>query len=793
MSRSVPALVAALLARLALGAPPALPPGVMGDVDVTADHVGFEPGTGKILLEGHAVVRRGAIVLRARSAEWDPATGEVRASGDVLLTDPTRVVSADAVRAVLGGEFQAEGVVAFVKDRPVDLSAATSVAAAARTGRNRLSFSSPELRGDPDGHLQLVRARLTLCDCPRGGPPSWEITSRDADVIPGDRAILHWPVLRIAPPFASRTVPVLVLPWLYVPLGERQSGLLMPTLGSTYSGGFTVNQPLYLTLGRSADATLTGDYAFGHKRSKVRAGEPSIRGPGARLELRWAPAERAEGRVELAWLDDLDAEPGGAHGNRGALTLAHRQVLAGDTSLVAALQLTGDPVWVRDTTPDALARIVPYRRSDVLVAHRGDATSAEAVASYLEPLDAVSTAEPWGTLGARRGISSRLGAANLDAVPVPVGPLRLSGHVGAARFGPLDAYGPGGVDRVGRPPVTRVDGRGELALPALLGRAVTVAPYLRGAALGYAPEGERARAVAWGVVGAVAETEVSRRFGDVRHAVAPRLEWRAGSGAAGTPLPTAAYDLYDRARGGLLSATPGAFDQLRASLETRLETASATLLRAELGQDVDLRAGRFAEAFASLGGAAGPLSADAGARFFSVDGRPVPAPANPAVIPSSLDDLTELHASVGVQDHRGDALRASFFSVGPGGSGRLAAGLDPLFDLRPTPVGAAASAGLSVRANLGGGARLGYDALLPGRAAFVPSCQDAGAVRRVDALQIQQHAGSLTWESPCRCFRLTVTARVDDCGNYSYSANVDFARPAAAAAAPGGTAVPLLP
>ena len=46
------------------------------------------------------------------------------AAGGALLTDPTRVVSADAIRAVLGGEWEAEGVVAFVKDAPVDLSGA---------------------------------------------------------------------------------------------------------------------------------------------------------------------------------------------------------------------------------------------------------------------------------------------------------------------------------------------------------------------------------------------------------------------------------------------------------------------------------------------------------------------------------------------------------------------------------------------------------------------------------------------------------------------------------------------
>lgn len=786
MTRTVLALSLALLARAALGAAPALP-GLAGDAELTADHVTYEPASGRVALEGNAVVRRGAAVLRARSADYDPATGEVRASGGVLLTDPTRVISADAVRAVLGDGFEAQGVLAFVKDQPVDLSEARAAEEAGRTGRNRLRFSTPSLRGDAAGRLRLSGARLTLCDCPGGAPPSWEITAREADVVPGDRAILHWPVLRIAPPFASRTVPVLVLPWLYLPLGDRQSGLLVPTVGSTGASGFTVAQPLYLTLGRSADATLAPEYAFGRKASQVRAGKPSVRGPGARLELRWAPAEGAEGRAELAWMDDLDAEPGGAGGNRGALVLAHAQ-RTGATSLQVGLRLAGDPVWVRDTTSDVLAQATPYRRSDALLSRRGAAVVAEAAASYLQPLDPVAVGSggaaapftppgaPWGTLGSDRRVASRLGAASATLVPLAAGPLRLSGRLGVARFGTAQGLAAREVDVAGRDSTTRADARAEVGAPILLARAVTLAPFVRGAALGYAPGGggEASRAGAWGVAGASVETELSRGFGALRHVVAPRLAWRAGTDVAGDPPRVAAYDQYDRAGVGLLSATPGAFQQLRASLETRLEGARGTALRLELGQDADLRARRFAEAFGSLSLAAGPLAADAGVRFFSFDGRPVAAP--PPRLASPLDRLSELHASVGVQDGRGDSLRAGFLSVGPGGSGRLVAGLDPLFDVRAARLDAAASATLAVRANLGAGARIGYDALLPGRAAYVPSCADPAAERRVTALQVQQHSGSLSWDSPCRCFRITMSARVDDCGGYGYHASIDLAR-----------------
>ena len=49
----------------------AVPP-VTGDVQATADSVRYDVGTGAIVLEGNAMVRRGAVVLRAASARYDP-------------------------------------------------------------------------------------------------------------------------------------------------------------------------------------------------------------------------------------------------------------------------------------------------------------------------------------------------------------------------------------------------------------------------------------------------------------------------------------------------------------------------------------------------------------------------------------------------------------------------------------------------------------------------------------------------------------------------------------------------
>ncbi|HEY6098180.1 MAG TPA: LPS-assembly protein LptD, partial [Anaeromyxobacter sp.] len=579
-------------------------------------------------------------------------------------------------------------------------------------------------------------------------------------------------MLRITPRFlfVNKPVPVLALPWLYLPLGDRQTGLLLPQFRRTVQEGFTLAQPLFVTLGRSADATLTAEYAFGHSRGELDA-TPAVRGPGARLELRWAPAVRSEGRVELAWVHDLDREPGGEGGDRYAILGGHTQHAGDDTSLVAFLQLAGDAVWVRDHASDLEAR-VPYRRSALLLSRHRDAFVVEGSAGYLQPLrpDGTAAGERYGLFGADDRVANRWPGVAASLLPLGAGPLQLSGRVGAVRFAPVS----GARDAVGRPAAARADARAEVELPLLLGGAVSLAPYVRGAATGYGFEASRsAMATAWGIAGASLATEVSRRYGAVQHAIAPRLEWRAGTAPAGDRLPWLAYDAFDRSGAGLLSSgPPEAWQQLRGAVATRLSRGAADLVRLEVGQDLDLRRGRFGETFVGAGGGAGRFAADASVRFLAIDGRDGAAP-KPAFPSPFLDRFTELRANLSVADARGDSLRAGFFSVGPGGSSALVAGLDPLFDLRTAPFDATSGMNAGARAVLGG-ATLGYDAGFLVREGDAP-CLD-GSVRRVSAMRPWQHTATFVWNSPCRCFRIVAYASINACGELKYDASIDISQ-----------------
>lgn len=792
-------LVAAALLAQAAAAPPPAPVGGQPPIHVEAPEASWNFATGEALLRGGVLLQRGSLRLRAPSARYQSTSDQVVVEGGVLLVDGARAVVAKALRGELGGVFEAEEPSVFFVDDPAALAEARTPEEAERIARRRLTLRALRATGSVDGGIRLEGARATMCSCPEGRAPAWELRARTADVRPGERAILTWPVLWITPRFlfVEKPVPVLAVPWLYVPLGERQTGLLLPEFQRDGNAGITLVQPLYLTLGRSADATAWAGWAFGGT---------ALRGFTGALELRWAPAESAAGRVRVDYLHDLRAEAGGTDGARVAVSGLHDQRLGERTHLRAELELVGDPYYVSDFTSDVLRGDATYQRSALLVSRRGDDAVVEAGGSWLLPLARD------GSLAGVSGLSYGLFGAGLPTfhrgpslaallLPTPLaGGLLASGRAEVARFGPLsgttneagvDGRGPGDRGWVAADPdlgqldgrfdpgerlaATRAAVRAELSYPLAAGRWLRLFPFLRGAASGYAFDaGVDPVASAWGAAGATVETELSRRFGMLRHAVVPRLAWRIGTAVAGEALPAFGYDGWDR--GGevppgagasfdgprlLSAAPPGAFQQGRASVETRLAGSAGELLRLELGQDFDLRAGAAAESFATLRASIGPVTAEGVARYAGFATRPPVAGATPL----SPDDWTEVSGTLRFRTRRGHDLHARLRSVGAGGPASEQGGVDALFDLRPTPLDTSSQATVGFRLPIGP-ATLGYDVLFPGRDVTVRGCAatDADDTRRLDALHVQQHAASFVWDSPCRCFRLSAQVRLNDCG-----------------------------
>lgn len=805
------ALLALALAAVGPDAPAAPPPLEV----LEAGKLDYDVATDRGVVTGGVVLRRGAVTLRADTASYDARTGDIEASGHVLLTEPGRAVSAHAMHTVLDGPFEAHDTVAFLKDTPLDLSRCRTADEARATGRNRLTFGGPTADGTGT-QFQVDGARVTLCDC-GGGPPSWEIHASHADIVPGKRAILTWPVFYVTPRFlfVQTPVPVMALPIVYLPLSDRQSGLLMPQLSFGGPSGFGVSQPLFLTLGRSWDATVTADYLFGPTTGAAK-------GPGTSLELRWAPAEGMRGQLRLSLLHSLSHlwpqgvwEPPGW--NRLGLSGFHEQRLSDSAYLKADVGLVGDPLYLQDFTGDALLRGAEYRRSAVALTYRRDDLVLEADAAYHLPLAYLDTGgaarAPFGPFGWDLSTFHRLPSASATLLPIRLlGPLRLAASLGVARFAPLRGVtgdqgengigpgergwsgaavdpgerdgrwtGPGAGGPGERLAASRAVSRVELRAPFSLGRVVEVEPWVVGTGAAYAFEAGPGPQLDARVAGGLSlSTVVGRTFGEgagrLRHEIEPRAEWRGGTGQAGPGLPNYAYDELDvalpprvvAASGDVLaqrtlSAVPGSYSQLQLSVRNRLVAPAgplaSTVLELTLGQDLDLASGKASETWARAGLHLPLLQVDTVARFRAF-GASAAAGTPAASPPSRLDAFTELGASVLLVDRRGDNLHASFIALGAGGSPRVMAGLEPFFDPRPVAEAAVALGQVGVAGRLSG-ATFGYDAFFYGRDIAPTTCPNGKAIST--APHVYQHQATLVWDSPCRCWKAGVIAVLNEC------------------------------
>jgi LPS-assembly protein len=842
-ARGLVALAAAGLLStpaLARGATASLP-GPAGPVEVEAGTIRFDVATERFALEDGVRLRRGEVAVRARAATYDPRSGAVDATGGVLLTAPGRAVAADGIHAVLDGPWEARDVAIFAKGSPLDLNAAADAAAAEREGKNRLTLRADRVTGRAGGGggpepFAAEGVRLTLCDC-ADGAPSWEIRASRAEVTPGRSAILSWPVLYVTPRFlfVDTPVPVLPLPWLYVPLAPRQTGFLFPVVNVGSRGGWELWEPFFLTLGASWDATLTAGYAFGPPAGDVSSAtaqgkDPGVRGVGGRLEVRWAPVEGVRGEARLHYLHDTI--PYGwkpASGDRLGLLAENEARLGPGAFANARIALVGDAAYPQDFVGELLLRSSEYFRSAAAVGWASDHVLLEADLAYHEAIGTLGQpgvpVVPFGAFGGSIPSFHRLPAISATLLPLRLaGPLALSGQAGIARFAPIsgitdrsvNGIGPG--ERLWSGPVPLPPGdawtagqrlsasrawlRAELRAPVAVARVLELEPWVAGTAAAYAFGGAAQPALAngWVVGGAVASTRVERTFGSgpdaLRHAIEPRAEWRGGTAVAGPGLPAYAYDEVDAApvlpgapclspppgiAGGCLplrslSATiPGGFGQMRLALRNRLSapgpSGSVTRLDLDLGQDLDVSSGRLGETWVRGAAAWGPVKGGLLARFLGFGASSAQGTWAPA-FPGWLDRFTEVRLDVAAEDGRGDRLSLGFLALGSGASAALTAGTDPIFDPRAVPYQPFAQGRAGLKVRVLGGLDLGYDALFSARSIVTYPSGLGSPVVAAPGLQEQRFAAS--WTSPCDCWRGGVEVRLAENGYFGVTASLDL-------------------
>lgn len=485
----------ALLAATPVRAQPQVP-GFPPDTQVAidAERLTWEEG-GVVRAEGNVRLSARTLRLGAERIVYDSEAGTVRLDGNVTAVDGEYVARAEGGFFDLAtGAGTLEDVSLWDKSDALDAEPlfALSREQLGATGHNDLTVQAESVTREPDGAWVASRPTVTTCDC-GDDPPSWTMGASSATVTTDDRLRLRWPVLYV------RDVPVGAFPYFSLPLSDRKSGLLAPDVSLGGRRGFSWEQPLFLVLGRSYDATLTAGYFFGNVTDrKVRlpptgtigTGEfdRAFKGPRVGAEFRYVPRDGTAGRFFAAYANDFSYRPpvqgsivpgtkprdpaidfpvDGRH--RYFVRLDHVDDWPDGYGDRIALNLASDRFYLRDFTDEVVLRSNGVLTSSAWFAKREGPLLLALNGTYLQDLRLPFRNEDWnqdediafgsGFLESSRlfGAGRRDTFARLPAFAADVSRLELPGgagfslHLGAARFAPLTSagFGDDGTDGLG--------------------------------------------------------------------------------------------------------------------------------------------------------------------------------------------------------------------------------------------------------------------------------------------------------------------------------------------------------
>ncbi len=229
-------------------------------------------------LTGHVEVIYRDMKLTADEATFNEANGNVRAKGNVTVTDPTSHLEADEafynVQTSMGWFTNGRGTV----------RARITPRARMLVTENPFYVRGRRVERLSESLFVIERAHVTSCDCEAKG---WSISAGRARVEVGNRVITHNATFRLL------RMPVFFSPATVNSIARepRQSGFLLPHVGTSSQKGFIVGAGLFWAINPSADL-LAGIENY------------SIRGIGRYGRFRAKPTQDSEIAIEYNGIND---------------------------------------------------------------------------------------------------------------------------------------------------------------------------------------------------------------------------------------------------------------------------------------------------------------------------------------------------------------------------------------------------------------------------------------------------------------------------------------------------------
>lgn len=246
-------------------------------------------------LRGDVAVEFGDYTFLGDTVTYNAATGEAQATGNAVLAGGPRDIYIAAsngtynLHSHTGKFYRVVGTTgARFKGKNVTL-----------TSSSPLAFTGKIVEQTGPDEYVLHHASVTSCELPH---PKWTFNAATIILRVGNSARVYNTTFRL------KGVPIFYLPYAAPPVERlgRQSGLLLPNIGTSSTKGTIIGDSVYWAINRSADATLGAEFL-------------SKRGWSLQEALRVVPSQKSF--INLNYFQVLDRGIAGTDANGNPATI----------------------------------------------------------------------------------------------------------------------------------------------------------------------------------------------------------------------------------------------------------------------------------------------------------------------------------------------------------------------------------------------------------------------------------------------------------------------------------------
>lgn len=319
-------------------------PEAQAPIHLTADRLEYKKEENLFWAEGSVVITQGPMRVESEYMTLDQQTGKLLATGDVHFSDGENTIDADQIEldmnTQLGVLYDAR---LFIKSE------------------NYLLEGEKMERRELDRYL-LKDASFTACDCEEDNP-DWRIRARQIRLRIDDYLVVRDLV------FYAGDIPIIYLPYfIYPSKQDRQTGLLVPTIGYNSRWGFQYTQDFFWAISKSQDATFT----FDHRGSK---------GDGGGLEYRYLLSKKSGGNLQAHYLYDQEKQVG-----RWEIRYKHEQRFTDRVNARIDVRYLNQENTFQELSNVTAVRALQNIESNLFVTYRGDNSFAYLLGRYTQNL-----------------------------------------------------------------------------------------------------------------------------------------------------------------------------------------------------------------------------------------------------------------------------------------------------------------------------------------------------------------------------------------------------------------------